>query len=323
MGRSGGDGQAWARVRRVARPVAGAALIGVLLAEVGIDPFLDGLRRTGSAPLAAALALTALTTLACAWRWSLVARRLGVDVPVGTAVAACYRSQFLNATLPGGVLGDAHRAVRHGRDAGHLGRGVRSVVWERCAGQAVQVSLTLLVLLLLPSPVRRHAVLLAVLLAVLVVVLAAAVALGPVVGAWPATTPSPLRRTAAELRHVLLAREVLPGVVVASTVAVLGHTAVFVVAVHAAGVTVPPDRVLPLAGLVLLGAAVPVNVAGWGPREGVAAWAFAATGAGAEQGVTVAVVYGVMALAATLPGAALLLGRTHGRRRREAAYSHG
>ena len=70
------------------------------------------------------------------------------------ACAAYYRSQFLNTTLPGGVLGDVHRAVRHGREAGDLPRGARAVVWERVAGQVVQVVLTVLVLLALPSPVR-------------------------------------------------------------------------------------------------------------------------------------------------------------------------
>ena len=56
-------------------------------------------------------------------------------------------------------------------------------------------------------------------------------------------------------------------------------------------------------------AAIPFNVAGWGPREGAAAWAFAAAGLGAAAGATVAVAYGVLALVATLPGAALLLSR--------------
>jgi hypothetical protein len=50
-----------------------------------------------------------------------------------------------------------------------------------------------------------------------------------------------------------------------------------------------------------------VNVAGWGPREGVAAWAFAAAGLGAGHGVATAVVYGMMVLVAGLPGAAVLL----------------
>jgi len=60
--------------------------------------------------------------------------------------------------------------------------------------------------------------------------------------------------------------------------------------------------VLPLTLVVLAGSAIPVNVAGWGPREGVAGWAFALCGLGATRGVTTAAVYGVLVLAGTLPG---------------------
>jgi hypothetical protein len=48
-------------------------------------------------------------------------------------------------------------------------------------------------------------------------------------------------------------------------------------------------------------------VGGWGPREGVTAWAFGAAGLGAQHGVATAVVYGVMVLVASLPGAAVLV----------------
>ena len=100
----------------------------------------------------------------------------------------------------------------------------------------------------------------------------------------------------------------------ASTVAVMGHVAVFVVAVRVTGTELPVGRLLPLALGVLLASAVPVNIAGWGPREGAAAWAFGAVGLSAAEGVTVAVVYGVLAFAATLPGAVIMVaGR--GRRR--------
>jgi hypothetical protein len=45
----------------------------------------------------------------------------------------------------------------------------------------------------------------------------------------------------------------------------------------------------------------------------VAAWAFSAAGLGAAQGVTTAVVYGVMVAVAGLPGAVVLLrSRRHG-----------
>ena len=59
--------------------------------------------------------------------------------------------------------------------------------------------------------------------------------------------------------------------------------------------------------LVLLAMTVPTSIGGWGPREGVAAWAFAAAGLGAAQGVATATVYGVLSLVATLPGAVVLV----------------
>jgi hypothetical protein len=64
---------------------------------------------------------------------------------------------------------------------------------------------------------------------------------------------------------------------------------------------------VPLTALALLAMAVPVNVGGWGPREGVAAWAFGAAGLTATQGVATAVVYGALVLAWSLPGAAILV----------------
>ena len=44
----------------------------------------------------------------------------------------------------------------------------------------------------------------------------------------------------------------------------------------AVGVPLSPARLVPLALVVLLAGSVPLNVGGWGPREGVAAWVFAA-----------------------------------------------
>ena len=49
------------------------------------------------------------------------------------------------------------------------------------------------------------------------------------------------------------------------------------------------------------------SVAGWGPREGATAWVFAAAGLGADEGAATAVAYGVMVLAASLPGALVLV----------------
>ena len=92
----------------------------------------------------------------------------------------------------------------------------------------------------------------------------------------------------------------------ASALVVLGHAATFLIAARAAGATAPVSRMLPLAFLAMLAMVLP-SVAGWGPREGATAWVFAAAGLGADLGVATAVVYGIMALVASLPGALVLL----------------
>ena len=112
-----------------------------------------------------------------------------------------------------------------------------------------------------------------------------------------------------------LARRVWPGVVLASSVAVAGHVAVFLIAARVAGSDASLVELLPLAMLVLVAMGVPTNVAGWGPREGMAAWAFTAAGLGTAHGVATAVVYGVMSFVACLPGGVVLLGAWWLRRR--------
>jgi hypothetical protein len=82
---------------------------------------------------------------------------------------------------------------------------------------------------------------------------------------------------------------------------------VFVVAARSVMPQAPLSDLVPLALVVLLAASVPLNLAGWGPREGAATWAFGVAGLGAATGVAVAATYGVLALAATLPGIAPLL----------------
>lgn len=291
---------------RFVRLTAGVGVLGAVLWRTGTGPFVGGLRSLDLWTLALGAALAVPATVACAWRWHLVARELGVGVDMGPAVASYYRAQFLNTTLPGGILGDVHRGVRHGRDAGDTGRGLRAVVWERLAGQVVQAAIAIVVLLLLPSPVRSYVP------AMLGVLAAGFVAAALVVRYVPPTDGTSLvrrmlRTVRDDVRCSLLVRRAWPGVVLASTVAVALHLSTYLVAARAVGVTTSPLTLLPIALLVLLAAGLPLNIAGWGPREGMAAWAFAAAGLGADQGVATAVAYGAMVLVANLPGAVVLV----------------
>ena len=287
-----------------ARLAAAAVTLAAVIWRLGAGPFLDGVRAVDGRALLAAAAIGLLTTICCAWRWATVARGLGVQLSLPAAVAAYYRSVFLNLTLPGGVAGDVHRGVSHGRDVHDVGRALRAVAWERTAGQFVQVVLTIVVLLVLPSPVRSFMP--------LVLVALAATALGVVLvdRARPGTGRSRWARVrnavAADIRTGLLRRKALPAVVLASAVVVLGHAVTFLVAARTAGVTAPLSRLLPLALLAMLAMVLP-SVAGWGPREGATAWVFAAAGLGADRGAATAVAYGVLVFAASLPGAVVLV----------------
>jgi uncharacterized membrane protein YbhN (UPF0104 family) len=286
---------------RVAGPVL---VLALLVWRLGTGPFLAGVRSVDAGALAAAAGIAALTTVCCAWRWKIVARGLGVELPFRAAVAAYYRSQFLNVTLPGGIVGDVHRGVSHGRDVRDVGRGLRAVAWERSVGQVVQAFLTVGVLLVLPSPVRSSMPFVAA--GAMVALLAVVVA----VKARPAGDRSVVGRVRTvltrDIRDAVLARKAWAAIALTSALVVAGHAITFMIAARTAGATAPPLVMVPLALIAMMGMALP-SAGGWGPREGVTAWAFAAAGLGAQRGVTTAVVYGVMVFVACLPGAAVLV----------------
>jgi uncharacterized membrane protein YbhN (UPF0104 family) len=303
------------------RVLIGVGILGVLVWRLGTGAFLEGMRVINVWSVLAALVIGLLTTVFMARRWCLVARRLGLRLSLGTALADYYRALFLNTVLPAGVLGDVHRAVSHGRQSGNVGRGVRAVVLERFAGQVVLLVIGMTVLLTQPALLSAVADDLAPSRGVLIAVLCVlAVVLALVAWAvWGRSTSTWHRALATALtdgRLGLLARDTWPRVALLSAAAVAGHLVLFVVAARVAGSQATIAQLLPPLVLALLVMGLPVNIGGWGPREAVLTLAFGAAGLGATQGLTVAVVYGVLTLVSTLPGAVVRFSRS---RRRESA----
>jgi uncharacterized membrane protein YbhN (UPF0104 family) len=307
-------------IRRLGLPLlrlaAAVTVLAFLWLHVGAAPFKDGLRAVSWQAVVAAVTLTALTTVCSAWRWRVAARALGLDIGLPAAVRSYYRSLFLNSVLIGGVVGDVHRAVTHGRRSGDVVMGLRAVAWERLCGQVIQAVVTAVVLLTLPSPVRPA----------LPYVLAGVAGIAAVVGSAAlfashtgrlgrSRLAGAARAVANDVRHGMLAPRVWPQLVLASLLVVAGHTAVFVIAARVAGSTAPLGELIALLMVVQTAMVIPLSIGGWGLREGAAAWAFAAAGFGAATGVTIAIVYAVLMLAAVSPGAGLLLGDAVRRRR--------
>lgn len=307
----------WIASGRTVRWVGVGLVAGALVWRLGagglVAGVVGGLQAVGPGSVLAALAIGFVTTVCNAARWCLIAGRLGMRLPLRGAVADYYQAQFLNSVLPAGVLGDVHRAIRHGRAAGDIGRAARAVAIERLAGLAVLVAVAVGVLLAYPTLLRVAGG--------LVPVdgwwLATLVALAVIGAGWALRSrlQPALRTASADLRAVLRGNA-WPGVLLLSVVALGGYLAMFVIAARSAGSTAPVGELLPLLVLALLVMALPLTVGGWGPREAVAAVGFGAVGLGAAQGLAAAVGYGVLGLVACLPGAVVLLLRRLARSRR-------
>ena len=187
------------------------------------------------------------------------------------------------------------------------------MAWERLCGQVVQAAVTVVAVLLLPSPFRRE--LPYVVAGLAVVAVGAALFVRHTARRGRSRLGRAARAVAADLRDGLLVPAVSCRLVVASVLVVAGHTAIFVVAARAAGSPAPLGELVALLLVVQTAMVIPLSIGGWGLREGAAAWAFGAAGLGAATGVSVAILYAVLMLIAVAPGAGLLLSDAVRRRR--------
>ena len=118
--------------RRLLRLAASVTVLWFFWRQVGAAPFRDGLRAVTWQAVVAAVTLTVLTTVCSAWRWRVSPVHLGAGIGL-PAQSRFYRSLFLNSVLVGGVLGDVHRAVTHGRRAGDVAGGCARWRGNGCA----------------------------------------------------------------------------------------------------------------------------------------------------------------------------------------------
>jgi len=255
--------------------------------------------------LAALLALTLHTVLAA--RWRLTAGALGLPLGRWHALREYYLAQLVNSTVPGGVVGDAGRAVRSRGQAG-LTVAAQAVVVERFAGQ-VAVLATMVVAIavttLVPGGLDWPAWMLG---------LATAITAGSLIGLGLllAATRLPgrlgprlteLARTAA---IALIGRRVVLQQVALSAGTTACILAAFAFCAFAVGLSLPVAAILTLVPLILLTTLIPITIGGWGLREGAAAALLPLAGATASASLAASVAFGLIGLVAVLPGAAVV-----------------
>jgi uncharacterized membrane protein YbhN (UPF0104 family) len=214
-----------------------------------------------------------------------------------------YLAQIVNQTVPGGVVGDAGRAVRARSQAGLLAAG-QSVLFERLAGQIAMVltlALGFLATWALPGGLDWPGWLVGPVAGLLI-----AAALAPVALGGAALVPGRTGRGAIALRQALgvalAARRVLPAQIALSLGTTACNLAAFAFCARAVDAALPLVAVVTLVPLILIAMVIPLSLSGWGLREGVAAALFPLAGLSAAQGLAASMAFGLAVLAASLPG---------------------
>lgn len=291
-----------------------AIQIGVAIALLGLLwRIADGpdaarlLRNTDPLWLAAAVAALTVQTWLSALRWRLAAGQLGIALRPHEAVREYYLAQIVNQSLPGGMVGDAGRAVRSRGPSGLLAAGM-AVVFERLAGQVAMflaMAFAFIVTLTVPGGFQWPRWLV---FPVAIIVLAGA--LMPLALAAIMRMPGRIGRSASSfwrmLARALLAKRVLPWhtlLSIGTTTANLGAFAFCAIALDTA---LPLVAVLALVPLILFTMLIPISISGWGLREGAAAALFPLAGATASQGLATSITFGLAFIGTVLPGAAFI-----------------
>lgn len=258
--------------------------------------------------LAGAVAVLSAQVFLSARRWQITANQLRIGVTFKTALSEYYLSQLVNQALPGGVLGDASRAVRSRTQRGLIAS-AQSVLFERLMGQLglfVVLVLALAVNLMIPGGVEwpeqtSRGLLFA--LVILSTLLGVAVV---VVRALPPRRKTVLREFIQGGRQALFAGEVLGQQAVLSLATAVTNVAGFVLCAWAIGAHVPVLTAFAVAPLILFTMVIPVTVSGWGVREAAAAALFPLAGFVSAEGLATSVAFGLVLVVVSLPGLVFL-----------------
>lgn len=295
-------------------PVA-LALLGLVAWHLDTQALAQRLAQMVQSPgalwvILASLAAGLVQVAVSAWRWRYTLGRLGVPMAWRSAMAEYYLATFLNQVLPGGVMGDAHRAWRSVLSTGQRVSAAHAVVIERFSGQLALAAVVAPAMVWLwlgrgePRLEGGTASSQGFGPGALSVVLLLALGLFWLLGrsgfcqGW-------LSRFRGDVVQALWRWPAIALQGISSLAVVASYLSVFVMLAWQAGFVADFGAGVlwaALGSLLLLSMVLPVTVAGWGVREGAAAVLWPWAGLPAEQGVAVSLSYGVMVLLASLPG---------------------
>jgi glycosyltransferase 2 family protein len=285
------------------------SLLVLLWRLVGGEAVLEKLAGANPAWVAAGFGCATAAMFFAAMRWRYTALCVGAALTVERSLKEFYLAGLLNQILPGGILGDALRAWRHGKSAEHerggMGKAIRAVVIERMANQmaiasAMLVSLTLWTAM--PGAfanVRIWAPL---------VCAAGLVGLMLIIIAFLARRHrgGRIERFLLDCREALLRPRTMLTQLGLGFLVTGSCVAMFYCAARAVHAPLSLFHLLALVPGALFAMSIPISIGGWGLREASAVALWAMAGLPPENALASSVLYGILALLGALPGAFVL-----------------
>jgi glycosyltransferase 2 family protein len=306
--------------------VVSAALLVWIIGKLDTAAIAKTLAGASPALLVAGLALETLSIGLASWRWQRILAIQGLPLPFSRALRLVYVAQFINQALPANIGGDMFRSWHLFRDTGHVLPALSAVLFDRVmglAGLALVAGLGLPYLILTKADGELVATVSG------FVVTVAAVLLSIVwLGRINPKSERLDRTIFGQALHSLL-RLIRDGRRILSnrgrTVAVLALSmtvhllTVGIVLALAQAIDVRVDALAALAVVppVILMASLPVSYAGWGVREGAMVFALGFLGVRPEAAVAVSLMFGMVSLAASLPGIVLWFAASRRRDRKQ------
>jgi uncharacterized protein (TIRG00374 family) len=288
-------------------------VIGTLLFYIDRTSLLNRLENLSPFHSAAAIVLGLVQILLVGSRWSLLTRLFSEGPAVlrlRDAQTINYSSQFVGQMLPF-LAADALRIV-YARAAGmSLKSAVLSTAFDRGIALLLLVGLCLVGMIISPSIGRLPG------LRSTIIPLAAIGFFGCIFALAFSERLAQLsysnRIVRGSIELLGSFRPLFRNGRVFAEVALLGllvhalSIAIFWMMCLGYDVAISARDVVTIVPVLLLGTAVPIGVAGWGIREGLAVVLFAAVGIDAEAALAVSLSFGAMILVAALPGAVTLV----------------
>ena len=286
--------------------VVSALLVAWLVSSTDRDALADALLEVdlGTAILAVVVLFALIGVQA--WRWTFVARALGISLPLVPAWLITQIGAFFNQVLPSSIGGDAMRVWRLQRRGVRTGLALASVFLDRVVALVATILIVVVGLPWLLDWMDTDALRASILAVVFVAAAGVAVILFadrvPLVRRLAGRLPlGQVLQVSALARRVLFTHSAVPALALSLIIQLGVALSVWLLA-YATGVELTWAEVAFLVPVVILFSMVPITIAGWGVREGAMVVALGTVGVGREEALAISVLFGIASAIAALPG---------------------